>query len=64
MIDTIFGYIIINKDETFTWGKTYVSKGGAKKSYNDHFNSHYREDRHSFDEQDEWVIRPLVLGYE
>lgn len=62
MGEHVFGYVIIDKPAEYTWGKVYASKGGAKSSYNNHFNNGWREDAHSFDEQDEWIIRPLVLG--
>lgn len=61
MSDKIYGYVIINKETGEQWGKTYTSKSGASKSYNDHFNSWWQNPRHKFSGQDVYELKPLVI---
>lgn len=57
----VYGYVIINKDTGEQWGGVYAAKAGAANSYNQHFNSYWRDDRHKFSEQNTWVRKALVL---
>lgn len=52
----IQGYIIVNTKTGMRWGSLYESISGAKAS----FNSWSKYKGFKFDEQTEYVIKPLV----
>lgn len=61
--ESTHGYVIINKETGERWGQLFHSKGGASSSYNSHFNSSWKGgERHKFSEQDEYVLKRLVIG--
>lgn len=63
----VVGYCIVNKETGELWGDLYRSKSGAKKSFNDWVRSYnrWREEKQKlFDEQDEYVLKHLVIADE
>lgn len=63
----VVGYCIINKETGELWGDLYKSKSGAKKSFNDVSRVHrrwYGDNKPLFDEQNEYVLKHLVIADE
>lgn len=56
-MNDIQGYIIINTKTGMRWGSLYESTSGAKSS----FNSWSKYKGFTFNEQTEYVIKPLVI---
>jgi len=67
-MNDIQGCVIVNKETGERFGGCYDSMSGAKTSFNSFTRrsaSHYQEYRHltgkKFNNQDEFVIKPLVI---